>query len=330
MESFALDFMWPTEDPFLFCAFHKDLFPKGNASLGPDASLQGRSIGQDFQLKDGYRMYHGQRVPGFPTHPHRGFETITVVEEGFVDHADSLGAAGRYGQGDVQWMTAGRGIQHSEMFPLLQRQANNPLELFQIWINLPASKKMVEPHFKMFWSESIPIVACDEQAGRVKVIAGQFADQKALTAPPDSWASSPASQVGVYLVDLKAGGQIRLEERPAGLRRRLYFFAGEQLHIDSQPLPSMHGCRLDHRSMVCENRSNQQTARFLVLEGQPISEPVFQHGPFVMNHRHEIVQAIEDYQQTQFGGWPWPVAEQVHGSEPKRFARYPDGRIEEP
>ena len=113
---------WQTQDPFLFCAYHKDQYPRGNAQLGPNAPLEGRNLGMDFQLKDGWRMYHGTTVPGFPAHPHRGFETVTIVEEGFADHSDSLGAAGRFGNGDVQWMTAGKGVQHSEMFPLLDTE----------------------------------------------------------------------------------------------------------------------------------------------------------------------------------------------------------------
>jgi redox-sensitive bicupin YhaK (pirin superfamily) len=97
-----LGFQWETNNPFLFCVHHKDAYPRGNDLMGPEASLVGRSIGYDFVLKDGWRMYHGTSIPGFPVHPHRGFETITIVLEGLVDHADSLGAAGRYGHGDVQ------------------------------------------------------------------------------------------------------------------------------------------------------------------------------------------------------------------------------------
>lgn len=92
-----LGFQWPTQDPFLFCAHHEDYFPAGNGQMGPAVSLIGREIGNDFIIKDGFRMYHGKEVPGFPGHPHRGFETITMVRKGWVDHADSIGAAGRYG-----------------------------------------------------------------------------------------------------------------------------------------------------------------------------------------------------------------------------------------
>lgn len=328
MERFDLDFMWPTEDPFLFCVFHNDRYPKGNRQLGPAESLAGRSIGQDFQAKNGYRMYHGQQVPGFPTHPHRGFETITVVERGFVDHSDSLGAAGRYGQGDVQWMTAGKGLQHSEMFPLVHQDEDNPLELFQIWLNLPAAHKMVEPHFKMLWSEKIPTVTLADAGSHIKVIAGRFGDTNALPPPPDSWAANPDGEVGIFLIDLAPEGALELSEAQPGLRRRLYLFTGASIDINGDCLKHRQGCRLDHTKALLKN--SDQPARALLLQGQPINEPVVQHGPFVMNHRQEIIQAIEDYQSTQFGGWPWSSPEQVHGLGKRRFARYPDGREEYP
>ncbi|HTH07632.1 MAG TPA: pirin family protein, partial [Ilumatobacteraceae bacterium] len=136
LETFPLGFQWPTADPFLFCVHHVDRYPSGNPSLGPAASLAGRTLGQDFDGIDGWRMYHGQVVPGFPAHPHRGFETVTYVRSGLIDHSDSLGAAARFGRGDVQWLTAGAGVVHSEMFPLLDRDGPNTLELFQIWLNL--------------------------------------------------------------------------------------------------------------------------------------------------------------------------------------------------
>src|SRR6476659_9616818 len=134
LQEIPLAFQWPTLDPFLFCVHHLDMYPVGNGQYGPDpASLAGREIGNDFEPVDGWRMYHGATVPGFPQHPHRGFETVTLARKGFIDHSDSLGAAARFGEGDVQWLTAGAGILHSEMFPLLKNDQPNPAELFQIW-----------------------------------------------------------------------------------------------------------------------------------------------------------------------------------------------------
>ena len=147
---------WPTLDPFLFCVHHLDAYPAGNGALAPKESLRGRRIGQDFSGKDGWSMYHGQTVPGFPRHPHRGFETITIVRDGLIDHSDSLGGVARYGAGDVQWLTAGNGICHAEMFPLVETDKPNPTDFFQIWINLPAARKRVDPYFSMSWNEAVP------------------------------------------------------------------------------------------------------------------------------------------------------------------------------
>src|SRR5579871_3211900 len=187
---------WQTEDPFLFCAHHEDAYPKGTPSLGPDASLAGRDLGQDFEGKDGWRMYHGRKVPGFPAHPHRGFETVTIVRRGYCDHSDSLGAKARFGEGDVQWLTAGAGIVHSEMFPLLSRERDNPLELFQIWLNLPKSDKLVPPHFAMLWNEKIP--RFEAPGVQVTVIAGALEGLRAPPPPPHSWAARPESQLAIW------------------------------------------------------------------------------------------------------------------------------------
>src|SRR4249920_2860752 len=177
VETAPLGAQWPMIDPFLFCAHHDDAYPAGNDVAGPAVSLDGRELGMDFEGLDGWRMYHGRDVPGFPNHPHRGFETVTYVRNGLIDHSDSLGAAARFGGGDVQWLTAGGGVVHSEMFPLLRRDAANPLELFQIWLNLPAKNKMAAAHFTMLWNEHIPRWQGADTEGRaieVACIAGRL------------------------------------------------------------------------------------------------------------------------------------------------------------
>lgn len=325
-----LGFQWETSDPFLFCVHHEDKFPKGKEDMSPDAPLTGRHLGDDFIIKDGFRMYHGKKIPGFPGHPHRGFETITVVREGIVDHADSLGAAGRYGNGDVQWMTAGKGVQHSEMFPLIHADRENPMELFQIWLNLPAKSKMVEPHFKMLWRENIPHLEWKDAAGRttkIEVIAGALKEASPLAPPPDSWASPQENEVAIWILHLDEQASCVLPKASAGVNRTLYFYEGEKLHVAGSSIDHYHAVEVE--ASVDLNISNgNKKASVLVLQGRPIGEPVIQYGPFVMNTKQEIHQAFEDYNTTQFGGWPWPRYDQVHPKNAGRFARHSDGNEE--
>lgn len=327
LETFELGLHWPTLDPFLFCAHHHEQYPPGNGRYGPAASLEGRDIGQDFAGKDGWRMYHGQHVPGFPGHPHRGFETVTLVRRGFVDHADSHGAAGRYGSGDVQWMTAGSGLQHSEMFPLLHEDTDNPLELFQVWLNLPAASKMTAPDFAMFWREQVPVVELQDAGGKVEVLAGNFAGTRALAPPAASWAAQPEAEVTMLLIELKTGGSVVLPAAP-DCNRMLYCYEGGRLSIAEEEVQAGQGFRMtaDAEAVIT---AEDQPAALLLLQGRPLEEPVAQYGPFVMNNQQELQQAFADYQATGFGGWPWPEHEQVHGDR-QRFARYADGREEQP
>ncbi len=325
-----LGFQWETADPFLFCVHHEDKFPKGNELMGPVTSMEGRHIGDDFIIKDGFRMYHGKTVPGFPGHPHRGFETITVVRQGMVDHADSMGAAGRYGDGDVQWMTAGKGVQHSEMFPLLSKEKENPMELFQIWLNLPKKSKMVEPHFKMLWRDMIPkfiYTDSNKKVTAVEVIAGQIENIKAASPPPDSWAADEKNEVGVWNIKMNAGASWKIPKTSEGINRTIYFYEGDTLLLSGTNIPLYNAVELKANSEVILLAGNKETS-ILVLQGKPIGEPVIQYGPFVMNTKDEINQAFEDYHKTQFGGWPWPKYDQVHSRDKGRFAKHADGKEE--
>ncbi|HEX2685975.1 MAG TPA: pirin family protein [Kofleriaceae bacterium] len=334
LEIFDLGFPWRTQDPFLFCVHHDDAYPAGDDQMGPAASLAGREIGQDFAGKDGWRMYHGERVPGFPGHPHRGFETVTIARRGVIDHADSLGAAARFGRGDVQWLTAGRGIVHSEMFPLLERAAPNPLELFQIWLNLPHADKLVTPRFSMQWSEAIPHHVARDRAGRVTevtVIAGRLGDAVAPPPPPHSWASRPDADVAIWSIRMQPGAEWTLPPARAGTNRTLYWFRGGSLTAGDRPIARPCGIALRPDVEVALGAGpSPGEVELLILQGRPIGEPVVQHGPFVMTTRAEIQQAFVDYQRTQFGGWPWPDEAPVHGRDEGRFARHADGRVERP
>ena len=321
-----LGFPWVTQDPFLFCVFHQDAYPAGNEQLGPKTSLAGRNIGQDFISKDGWNMYHGTDVPGFPAHPHRGFETVTVVNKGFVDHADSLGAAGRFGEGDTQWMTAGKGVQHSEMFPLLKTERDNPFELFQIWLNLPQKSKLVEPHFKMLWSEAIPHV--QNNGVNVQVVAGSLNGQQAAAPAPDSWAADNHNEVAIWNIEIPANNRWQLPACSQGVNRSLYFYLGDSLTVAGQLIDQHCAIELAPDEVVIV--THEKSVKLLLLQGRPIKEKVAQHGPFVMNTQAEIQQAFSDYSKDQFGGWPWETNDPNHGLDQERFARYADGTEEYP
>ena len=322
-----LGFPWDGLDPFIFTVHHVDHYPTGNAELGPAGSLTGRYIGSDFSYKDGWSMYHGDIVPGFPQHPHRGFETVTVVRRGYVDHHDSLGAAGRYGGGDVQWLTTGSGLMHSEMFPLLDEDNPNTLELFQIWLNLPPESKMVPGHFAMLWSETIPTVV-PAPGVEVDVIAGELDGAQAPSPPPDSWASHADSHLAIWLVRLDHGAKWSLPTTAAGVNRMLHCFIGDDVLADNTGLGSKIGARL-HPTAEVELVNRGAPAEFLLLQGKPIGAPVFQMGPFVMNTPEELRQAVDDYHRTQFGGWPWGRRDPVHDRGRRRFAIHANGRVEE-
>jgi redox-sensitive bicupin YhaK (pirin superfamily) len=350
-----LGFPWETADPFLFCVHHDDRYPRGNERLGPAAPLAGRDLGQDFSRKDGWSMYHGLEVPGFPQHPHRGFETVTVVRQGFIDHSDSLGAKARFGMGDAQWLTAGKGIVHCEMFPLLERERDNPVELFQIWLNLPAEDKMAEPHFSMLWSERIPRVVHRDEHGRetaIALVAGALGDLAPPPPPPRSWASRPDADVAIWTLRLAPHARFRLPAaKGERTRRTLYFFAGATLtlasvdrleHTDSAPPPhadadrpprAAHELR-DHAAVEVRAQdelelvNGPEVSELLMLQGKPIGQPVVQYGPFVMNSREQIQAAVMDYRRTRFGGWPFADDAPTHARDAGRFAQHADGTVE--
>lgn len=313
----------PSADPFLFCVYHKDNYPQGNEKM--EAPYPGD--GMDFTPEADYRMYHGKNIPGFPSHPHRGFETITATMEGIIDHADSVGNAGRYGNGDVQWMTAGKGVVHSEMFPLIQQDAPNPLRLFQIWLNLPAKSKFVDPGFAMFWNTNVPkVMVADGVLVTLWAGTGYFGVNDNNAPPKDSWAADPANDVAVMHIVLQPGSSLTLPKANQGgsINRSLFYVEGESnvLAVDGQQVEDKVAIEVDAAKVIQLVVSNDATtpSELLLLQGRPIGEPVAQRGPFVMNKQAEVFQAYMDYERTKFGGWPWPREDMVFDPDKKRFA----------
>ena len=323
---------WPTIDPFLFCVHHNDKYPKSNGDLSPDAPLSDRNLGNDFSNKNGWSMYHGEKIPGFPRHPHRGFETLTIVSKGYIDHADSLGASARYGDGDAQWLTAGDGINHSEMFPLFSQNGHNKLDFFQIWLNLPSYNKRVEPNFEMYWEHEIPKISSNLNGNKnvqVEIITGDYLDFSSPIAPKNSWANNKKNDVAVWIIRLDRNGKFALPATKSGANRNLYVLKYSNLEIDGQSIPGGSMITLkSSKSAVLKNFGTK--TKILMLQGAPINEPVVKYGPFVMNTQSEIEQAFYDYNRTEFGGWKWGNSDPIHGIEKEKFAKLINGKIIKP
>ncbi|NIO59701.1 MAG: pirin family protein, partial [Acidobacteria bacterium] len=226
----------------------------------------------------------------------------------------------------VQWLTTGSGIMHAEMFPLIHEDRANPLELFQIWLNLPPESKMVDAYFGMLWCEEIPTIT-PAPGVSVDVIAGPIDGHSPPAAPPDSWASQPGSHLAIWLIRLDNGASWTLPTAPAAVNRMLHCFIGDDVRVGGLPISDRIGARLagDVPTVISNHGA---PAEFLLLQGMPIGAPVFQMGPFVMNSHEELRQAVIDYNRTQFGGWPWDRPDPVHARTEGRFALHADGRVE--
>ncbi len=229
----------------------------------------------------------GDYIAGFPNHPHRGFETVTYILDGHMRHEDHLGNQGDLKSGGVQWMTAGRGIIHSEM----PQQEEGRMRGFQLWINLPANEKMTPAGYRDIPAEEIPVHEL-ASGGRVKVIAGRLLlNGQTIDGPIAGLTTEP-----MYLdVQLPAGASFSAPV-PRGLNAMAYVFEGNlQLAGDMRMLPTHSGAVLSDGDSA-EFIAGSAGARFLLLAGRPLNEPIVQYGPFVMNTVAEIEQAIRDYQ----------------------------------
>jgi quercetin 2,3-dioxygenase len=317
----------PIRDPYILGVYHYDLYPKGNGKMGPSEDISDRKIGNDFDPSKEWRMYHGEKIPGFPHHPHRGFEICTIVAEGYADHFDSKGSKGRYGDGDIQLMSAGKGILHSEMFPLINDDKENPFRLFQIWINLPSVSKLTPPDYKMIWKENVPTKTYKDKNGNsvtIKVAFGEYEGVKAVDPLKYSWAKDPNHHMGIALVDLDSNAEFTLPAVSDTLTRFVLFYDGDgEIKVDEatvnvNQLLDLYG----NEEITFKNGSAK--SRILILEGEPINEPVAAYGPFVMNTELELQESFAEYRRTEFGGWPWGDKETdlVNPKETGRFASY--------
>lgn len=270
------------------------VIPSVATSDGAGVKLR-RSVGASpFQRHDPFLMLDEfysddprDYIAGFPSHPHRGFETVTYMLDGHMQHQDSGGNTGDLGPGDVQWMTAARGIVHSEM----PQQSEGRMRGFQLWINLPASEKMKPAAYADIPATKIPVV--DAGAGvKVKVIAGTLAIGERMTAGPIGGLSTDPRYFDIHL----APGAKFETALPGGHNAFLYAYEGDALVGEARaPLANRAAGLLSDGDAV-RVEAGTSGARLLLLAGKPLGEPVVQYGPFVMNTRDEIERAIADYQ----------------------------------
>jgi len=224
-------------------------------------------------------------IAGFPDHPHRGFETVTYMLNGKMRHTDNAGNEGLLESGAVQWMTAGRGIVHSEM----PEQTDGLMKGFQLWVNLPASHKMCEPRYQDLAPSDIPSKNI-AGIGTLKVIAGELFD---VVGPVSEIITKPL----FVDLDLQENAEIDIPI-PEGKSSFLYIFEGS-LHVDCEDIPTDHLVTFGDGDIL-SIKAGAKGGRFILLAADPIKEPIARHGPFVMNTREEIYQAFDDYRAGKF------------------------------
>ena len=226
-------------------------------------------------------------IAGFPSHPHRGFETVTYMLDGHMRHEDSVGNRGDLGPGDVQWMSAARGIIHSEM----PQQTEGRMRGFQLWINLPAKEKMNDPAYRDIPSSDIPNVELDD-GGQARVIAGTLVQASGETQGPVQAVTTDPLYLDVHM----PAGTMFETPITSGYNACMYLYEGDAtVGEDGQALKRRTAGLLSDGDTL-RVRAGGGEARFLLLAGKPINESVVQYGPFVMNTREEIEQAVQDYQ----------------------------------
>ena len=231
---------------------------------------------------------------GVGEHPHRGFETVTIVYQGEVAHRDSAGNGGVIGPGDVQWMTAASGILHEEFHSPAFTRAGGSLEMAQLWVNLPAEHKMTTPRYQAILDKDIPRVSLAGGAGTVRVIAGSYGGSQGPAAT--------FSTLDVWDVRLQAGREASLQV-PEGRTTALAVLRGAVV-VNGSPRIGASGLLVLDRSGEEVRIQADEPANLLLLSGVPIPEPIVGYGPFVMNSRQEIETAIKDFQAGKFGRMP--------------------------
>lgn len=317
---------WDTEDPFFFAVYHRDNYPKGNEIQAPPLEeIKPRMPGNDYTKFLGYRMYKGTVTPGFPLHTHWGYETLTYVSEGYIDTYDSEGNQGRYGFGDMQWITASSRYAHCEMYPLAYNDRDNIQVVTQICINLPLANKNRGIRVATVWENEIG--STEGEGWKAYVLVGEFLGVKGVPPNDLSWAYDPSHHVRIVRISMQAGASITLGPTEAA-SRNIYITEGKTKVAQEEVRP-LSRVKLDTKEAVTVTMGERASDVWL-LEGDPIGESQRSYGPIVLGSDREVRDALNTVRERQETDWPWDIVNKKQPLGTHRYFRTKDGTVSEP
>lgn len=319
----GLGMHWDTEDPFIFASHHEDDYPHGNRQQAPPLNeISGRNLGRDYTQRLGFRMYHGKVVPGFPMHAHWGYETVTLAEKGYVDHFDTEGIQGRFGFGDVQWVSASSKYEHCEMYPLVNKEDRNPNDITQIMVNLPLEMKNQPNSVNTVWNGDVPVVSGD--GWDVKVLCGRFGGREAESPSSASYARI-ANGVRILRIRMDPGTRMDVDPAAEGARRNLYFVSGDKAKVCGTEVDFYTRMKFSNLGgFTIENGDSESV--FWLLEGRPIGQKMASYGPVYLEDLKDVRRALDEIRRNEFLEWPWDIIDKAQPLGTERFIRYRDGR----
>lgn len=323
----AAELHWDTEDPFMFASHHFDDYPRGNRQQAPPLEeIKKRSLGHDYRPQYGYRMYGGKVAPGFPLHTHWGYETITVCSEGYVDHFDSLGNQGRFGYGDVQWLTASSRYGHCEMYPLAFADRDNHHRVTQIMMHIPNERKNAGVNLNNVWAEDVPTIRNDGCLAHV--YAGTYGGVTGIVPNGESWAADPAHHVRIVSFEAEPGAVVRIDATAAATGRNVYLTDGGATVAGRKYIPQTRlKVKADEDVEIVNGDVRNE---IWLLEGDPIKQKMSSFGPVVLGTDKEVREANAVVRREESREWPWNYVNKTQPVATDRFIRYADGREERP
>lgn len=318
----GLGMHWDTEDPFIFVSHHEDDYPPGNRQQAPPLrEISGRNLGRDYQLKLGFRMYHGKVVPGFPMHTHWGYETLTVPEIGYIDHFDTERIEGRFGFGDVQWVSASSKYEHCEMYPLADQENRNPNDITQIMINLPLEMKNRGNQVTTVWKNDVPTAHGD--GWDAEVFCGDFGSASSESPNEISYAKR-ANGVRIVRITMSPRSKVTIDAAAEGATRNLYFISGKDAKVLGEAVEYYNRLKLSNTEEI-DIVNGEERSVFWLLEGRPIGQRMASFGPVTLEDLKEVRKGLDEIRRNEFLEWPWDVIDKAQPLGTQRFIRYPDG-----